>query len=83
MLTRFYYRKYKEFVQPAIDFGHAIAKRKLHLVYRGGDRALSKLVFEATFVRESQKIGIISKALKPLEYLPNPPTGEELVVSSM
>ncbi|KAK9187509.1 hypothetical protein WN944_018906 [Citrus x changshan-huyou] len=41
---------YKEFVQAAVDLGHAIAKRKLHLVYGGGDRGLSKLVSETAFV---------------------------------
>ncbi|KAK9222519.1 hypothetical protein WN944_010955 [Citrus x changshan-huyou] len=32
--------------------------------------------------RGSQVLGIIPKALKPLGCLPNPPTGEELVVSA-
>ena len=50
MLSGFCYRKYKEFVQAAIDFTHAIVERKLHLVYRGGDRGLSKLISEDTFV---------------------------------
>ncbi|KAK9211892.1 hypothetical protein WN943_001270 [Citrus x changshan-huyou] len=44
VLSRFCYGKYKEFVQAAIDLGRAIAKRKLHLVYGGGDRGLSKLI---------------------------------------
>ncbi|KAK9190293.1 hypothetical protein WN943_018897 [Citrus x changshan-huyou] len=73
--------EYKEFVQAAVDLGRAIAKRKLHLVYVEGDRELSKLVSEAAFVRGSQVLGIISKALKPLRCLPDPPIGEELVVS--
>ncbi|KAK9175016.1 hypothetical protein WN944_027020 [Citrus x changshan-huyou] len=72
--------KYKEFVQAAIDLGRAIAERKLHLVYGRGNRGLSKLVSEAAFVRGSQVLGIIPKALKPLGYLPDSPTGEELVV---
>ncbi|KAK9209014.1 hypothetical protein WN944_001375 [Citrus x changshan-huyou] len=80
---QFRYGKYKEFVQAAIDLGHTITERKLHLVYGGGDRGLSKLVFKATFVRESQVLGIIPKALKPLGCLPDPQTGEELVVSDM
>ena len=80
MLSGFRYGKYKEFVQAAINLGRAIAKRKLNLVYRVGGRWLLKLVFEAAFIRGSQMLGIIPKALKPLGCLPNPPTGEELVV---
>ncbi|KAK9181240.1 hypothetical protein WN944_024377 [Citrus x changshan-huyou] len=72
---------YKEFVQAAINLSRAIAERKLHLVYGGGDRGLSKLVSKAAFVQGSQVLGIIPKALKPLGCLPDPPTGEELVVS--
>ncbi|KAK9180640.1 hypothetical protein WN944_023773 [Citrus x changshan-huyou] len=82
VLSRFHYGKYKEFVQATIDLGRAIAERKLHLVYGGGDRGLSKLVSEAAFVRGSQVLGIIPKALKPLGCLLDPPTGEELVVSA-
>ncbi|XP_024035565.1 probable cytokinin riboside 5'-monophosphate phosphoribohydrolase LOGL6 [Citrus clementina] len=81
VLSGFRYGKYKEFVQAAIDLGRAIAERKLHLVYGGGDRGLSKLVSEAAFVRGSQVLGIIPKALKPLGCLPDSPTGEELAVS--
>ena len=83
VLSEFRYRKYKEFVQAPIDLGRAIAERKLHLVHGGGDRGLSKLVSEATFVRGNQVLGIIPKALKPLGCLPHLSTGEELVVSSM
>ncbi|KAK9181226.1 hypothetical protein WN944_024363 [Citrus x changshan-huyou] len=83
VLSGFRYGKYKEFVQAAIDLGRAIAERKLHLVNGGGDRGLSKLVSEAAFIRGSQVLGIIPKVLKPLGYLPDPPTGEELVVSGM
>ena len=83
VLSEFRYGKYKEFVQAAVDLGRAIAKRKLHLVYGGGDRGLSKLVSEAAFVRGSQVLGIIPKALKPLGCLPDPQIGEELVVSGM
>ena len=80
MLSRFLYGKYKKFVQAAIDLGRAIAERKLHLVYGGGDRGLSKLVSKAAFVRGRQVLSIISKTLKPLGCLPDPPTREELVV---
>ena len=83
MLSGFRYRKYKEFVQAAMDLGDTVEEIKLYLVYRGGDWGLPKLVFEAGFVRESQMLGIILKALTPLRCLPNPQTGEKLVVSSM
>ena len=45
---------HKEFVEVAINFGRSIAERKLHLVYGGGNRGLSKLVSKVTFVRGSQ-----------------------------
>ncbi|XP_024033504.1 cytokinin riboside 5'-monophosphate phosphoribohydrolase LOG8-like [Citrus clementina] len=82
VLSGFHYGKYKEFVQAAVDLGRVIAERKLHLVYGGGDRGLSKLVYKAAFVRGSQVLGIIPKALKPLGCLPDSPIGEELVVSA-
>ncbi|XP_024042165.1 cytokinin riboside 5'-monophosphate phosphoribohydrolase LOG8-like [Citrus clementina] len=81
VLSGFRCGKYKEFIQAFVDLGRTIAKRKLHLVYGGGVRGLSKLVSEAAFVRASQVLGIIPKALKPLGCLLDPPTGEELVVS--
>ncbi|XP_024043212.1 uncharacterized protein LOC112099914 [Citrus clementina] len=40
VLSGFHYGKYKEFVQAAVDLGRAIAERKLHLVYGGGDCGL-------------------------------------------
>ncbi|KAK9185181.1 hypothetical protein WN943_025535 [Citrus x changshan-huyou] len=83
VLSGFRCGKYKEFIQAFVDLGRTIAKRKLHLVYGGGVRGLSKLVSEAAFVRASQVLGIIPKALKPLGCLLDPPTGEELVVSGM
>ena len=76
MLSGFRHRKYKEFVQATIDLDRAIAERKQHLVYGRGDRRLSKLVSEAAFVRGSQVLGIILKALKPLGCLLDPLTRE-------
>ena len=67
----------------AIDLGRSIAERKLHLVYGGGNRGLSKLVSEAAFFRGSQVLGIIPRALKPLGSLFDSSTGEELVISGM
>ncbi|KAK9214940.1 hypothetical protein WN944_006942 [Citrus x changshan-huyou] len=83
VLSEFTYGKHKEFVDAAIDLSRSIAERKLHLVYGGGNRGLSKLVSEAAFVRGSQVLGIILRALKPLGSLSNSSTGEELVVSGM
>ncbi|KAK9180331.1 hypothetical protein WN943_029540 [Citrus x changshan-huyou] len=83
VLSGFHYGKHKEFVEAAIDLGRSIAERKLHLVYGGSNRGLSKLVSEAAFVRGSQVLSIIPRALKPLGSLSDSPTGEELVVSGM
>ncbi|KAK9204233.1 hypothetical protein WN943_014491 [Citrus x changshan-huyou] len=83
VLFGFNYGKHKEFVEAAVDLGRSIAERKLHLMYGGGNRGLSKLVSEAASVRGSQVLGIIPRALKPLGNLSDPPTGEELVVSGM
>ncbi|KAK9187584.1 hypothetical protein WN944_018982 [Citrus x changshan-huyou] len=83
VLSGFNYGKHKEFVEAAIDLGRSIAERKLHLVYGGGNRGLSKLVSEATFVRGSQMLGIIPRAPKPLGSLSDSPSGEELVGSGM
>ena len=52
-------------------------------MYGGGNRGLSKLVSEATFVRGSQVLGIIPRASKPLASLSNSSTGEKLVVLGM
>ncbi|KAK9229940.1 hypothetical protein WN944_022906 [Citrus x changshan-huyou] len=83
VLSEFTYSKHKEFVDAAIDLGRSIAERKLHLVYGGGNRGLSKLVSETAFVRGSQVLGIIPRALKHLGSLSDSSTGEELVVSGM
>ncbi|KAK9187298.1 hypothetical protein WN944_018690 [Citrus x changshan-huyou] len=83
VLSGFDYGKYKEFVEAAIDLGRSIAKRKLHLVYGGGNRGLLKLVSEAAFVRGSQVLDIIPRALKPLGSLSDSSTGEELVISGI
>ncbi|KAK9192751.1 hypothetical protein WN944_003444 [Citrus x changshan-huyou] len=83
VLSEFNYGKHKEFVEAAIVLGRSIAERKLHLVYGGGNRGLSKLVSKVAFVRESQVLGIIPRALKSLGNLSDSPTGKELVVSGM
>ncbi|KAK9199743.1 hypothetical protein WN944_014936 [Citrus x changshan-huyou] len=83
VLSGFNYGKHKEFVEAAIDLGRSIVERKFNLVYGGGDRGLSKLVSEAAFVRGSQVLGIIPRALKPLGSLSDSWTGEELVVLGM
>ena len=43
VLIGFYYGKYKKFVQVVVDLGCVIAETKLHLVYRGCERWLSRL----------------------------------------
>ncbi|KAK9204764.1 hypothetical protein WN943_015028 [Citrus x changshan-huyou] len=82
VLSGFNYGKHKEFVEAAIDLGRSIAERKLHLVYGGGNRGLSKLVSEAAFVKGSQVLGIILRALKPLGNFSDSSTGEKLVIST-
>ena len=64
VLSGFNYGKHKEFVEAAIDLSRNIVERKLHLVYGGGNRGLSKMVSEAAFIRGSQVLGIIPKVLK-------------------
>ncbi|KAK9208704.1 hypothetical protein WN944_001064 [Citrus x changshan-huyou] len=81
VFSGFNYGKHKEFVEASIDLGQSIAERKLHLMYGGGNRGLSKLISKAAFVRRSKVLGIIPRALKPLGSLSDSPTGEELVVS--
>ncbi|KAK9209038.1 hypothetical protein WN944_001401 [Citrus x changshan-huyou] len=54
VLSEFNYCIHNEFVEAAIDLGRSIAERKLHLVYRRGNRGLSKLGSKAAFVRGSQ-----------------------------
>ena len=83
MLSGFTYGKHKEFVEVAIDLGRSIAARKLHLMYGGGNRGLSKMVSEVAFIRESQVLGIIPRVLKPLGSSSDSSTGEELVVLGM
>ena len=83
VLSRFNYGKHKEFVEVAIDLGRSITEIKLHLLYGGGNRGLSKLVSETTFIKGSQVLGIIPRALKPLGSLSDSPTGEELVIPGM
>ncbi|KAK9184889.1 hypothetical protein WN943_025241 [Citrus x changshan-huyou] len=76
MLSRFTYGKHKKFVEAAIDLGQSIAERKLHLVYGGGNRGLSKMVSEAAFIKGSQMLGIIPRVLKPLGSSSDSSTGE-------
>ena len=83
MLSGFNYGKHKAFVKAVINLGRSIVKRKLHLVYGGGNKRLSKLVSEVAFVRGSHVLGIIPRALKSLGSLSDSPTREEIVVSSM
>lgn len=83
ILFRFHYRKHKKFIQAAINLGLVLVERKIHLVYKGDDRRLSKLFLKAIYIGESQMLGIIPKALKHLGCLPDQLTRVELVISSM
>ncbi|KAK9204253.1 hypothetical protein WN943_014511 [Citrus x changshan-huyou] len=83
VLSGFKYDKHKEFIEAVINLGRNIVERKLQLVYGGGNRRLSKLVSEAAFVRGSQVLGIIPRALKPLGSLFDSSTRKELIVSGM
>ncbi|KAK9195363.1 hypothetical protein WN943_003484 [Citrus x changshan-huyou] len=77
VLSKFNYGKHKEFIEATIDLGRSVTERKLHLVYGRGNRGLSKLVSEATFVRRSQVLGIIPRALKLLGSLSDSLNGKE------
>ena len=50
VLFEFRSEKYKEFAQVTIEFSRVIVKRKLNLVYGGGDQGLSKFILEVVFV---------------------------------
>ena len=52
VLSEFNYGKHKKFVEAAIDLGRSIVERKLHLVYGGVNRGLSKMVSEAALSKE-------------------------------
>ena len=80
VLSTFNYGKHKEFVEAPINLGRSVVERKFHLGYGGGNRGLSKFISEAAFVRGSQVLSIIPRALKPLGSLSDSSTGEELVV---
>ena len=83
VLSGFHYEKHKEFIQAIVVLSRVIADRKLHLIYGGDNQGLSKLVLEVIFIKGSQVLSSISKALKPLRCLHNPLTGKELVFPSM
>ena len=44
VLSGFNYDKHKVFVEATIDLSRSLAKRKLHLMYGGGNQGLSKLI---------------------------------------
>ena len=61
VLYGFRYKKYKEFVQTDVDLSRVLTERKIHLIYRGGDWKLSRLVSEVVHTKGSQVFSIIPK----------------------
>ena len=53
VLFGFHYGKYED-TMAAIDLGLIITERKLHQVYRGGDRVLLKLISEVALLEEAK-----------------------------
>jgi predicted Rossmann-fold nucleotide-binding protein len=71
--------KEKEFLESANPLSQVLAKRKIHLVYGGGSLGLIGSVSTAAFLRSSQVLGIIPKALAKVEIIEKI-VGEELHV---
>ena len=78
VLSKFHYKKYKTFIHKVINLSCVLSERKLHMVYGGHDRGLSKLVSEVVFIKGSQVLSIIPDALKPLRCLLDPPTEKKI-----
>jgi hypothetical protein len=55
--------KENEFLESTNHLGRVLAKRKIHLVYGGGSLRLIGSVLTAVFLRSSQVLSIIPKAL--------------------
>jgi len=72
-------RKEKEFLESANPLSQVLAKRKIHLVYEGGSLGLIGSVSTTAFLRSSQVLGIIPKALAKVEIIEKI-VGEELHV---
>jgi uncharacterized protein (TIGR00730 family) len=74
--------KEKEFLESANHLGQVLAKRKIHLVYGGGNLGLMRGVSIAAFLGGSQVLGVVPKALAKRDIIEKT-IGEELQVSTM
>jgi cytokinin riboside 5'-monophosphate phosphoribohydrolase len=70
------------FKNAAKDLGKVLAKRKIHLVYGGGNLGLMGIVSQAAAEGGSQVLGIVPKALD-VDNIIGETKGEKLVVSGM
>jgi len=75
-------RKEKEFLESADHLGQVLAERKIHLVYGGGSLGLMGGVSITAFLRGSQVLGVVPKALAKEDLL-GKTIREELQVSTM
>ena len=74
--------KEKEFLESVNHLGQVLAERKIHLVYGGGNLGLMGGVSIAVFLRGSQVLGVVPKALAKRDIIEKT-IGEELQVSTM
>jgi len=74
--------KENEFLESANHLGQVLAKRKIHLVYKGGNLGLMGGVSIAVFLEVSQVLRVVPKALAKKDIIENT-IGEELQVSTM
>ena len=72
----------QEFVDVAKELGQALAERKIHLVYGGGNLGLMGAVSKVAADGGSQVLGIIPKPLADADLI-DKINGEELIVTSM
>jgi len=74
--------KEKEFLESANHLRQVLAERKIHLVYGGGSLGLMGGVSITVFLRGSQVLGVVPKALAKGDIIGRT-IGEELQVSTM
>jgi uncharacterized protein (TIGR00730 family) len=72
----------KEFLESGNHLGLVLAERKIHLVYRGGSLGLMGGVSITVFLRGSQVLGFVPKALAEWDII-GKTVKEELQVSTM
>ncbi|KAE8658052.1 Cytokinin riboside 5'-monophosphate phosphoribohydrolase LOG8 [Hibiscus syriacus] len=70
------------FSEAALELGHELVKRKIDLVYGGGSVGLMGLISKTVHDGGCHVLGIIPKALMPLE-ISGEPVGEVRTVSDM